>query len=315
MIFFTPPGEILRTQMLDLRYHVLGLQEATKVPQMSSCSLGIIRIAGPAYGLARHIEIWVNTVTPYGYEGKVPRCFQEKQFRVLGHAKKDGSWVVFRAATPFFTLDFVVGHAPHDSHPLEIRQKWWIGLSAFLCARSRPSTRLICLLDANSRLGAVTNDFIGDVRAEGENNNSVLCVDFIPKHKVIARPLSRSSIAMTPSLGTTLRDLKVALATCLSTGASKNPFSAATQIPTSISPLSSSGRRGKLLPTSSTSRKIMLSLPFRLLSSFVTRKPQLPQTTCSTIAVPSGSRKFGKLLARSYSLCPWLRGRSTLTPM
>ena len=56
---FSAPGrtELIRAQMDDLGYQMLGLREATRSQNASTDSQGIIRVRRPDYGNPRHIEL------------------------------------------------------------------------------------------------------------------------------------------------------------------------------------------------------------------------------------------------------------------
>ena len=159
------PGRVLMLagQFGVFGYHFVGTLE-TRVPTDSSIRVGDYKVFHSAANSKGYlgVSLWVNVREPLG---KGPPL-TDKSVAII---HSDPRRLLASIRSPTLALDIFVGHAPHSGAPKQAIREWWRRTKARLRGRPAPAKHLVCLLDANARVGQFTTEGIGKYGAAKEN--------------------------------------------------------------------------------------------------------------------------------------------------
>ena len=150
---------LLRKQVVDAGFHLMGLQEARTEPGLIRSSSHIRFCSGCAADKTLGVEFWVSLDLPYAFspQGK-PICFRSENFAVV---HSDPRILIIRHQTISFDVVFAVAHAPHSGRDeLEIEQ-WWHDFVHLLTKWQHLD--IVVLIDANQRLCDEAPPAVGDL--------------------------------------------------------------------------------------------------------------------------------------------------------
>jgi len=126
-----------------------GIQEA-RTPEGSCRCQNTLRLCSGASQGQGGVELWINLIQPYGYEGRIPLLLKQENVQVL-HA--DPQRLLARVVATHLDIFVLVGHAPHSGHPQATRSTWWTSTTELLhdlCGENKPYV----MIDANAEPGS-----------------------------------------------------------------------------------------------------------------------------------------------------------------
>ena len=171
-------AEGLAAQFHALGFHVIGLQE-TRSRQEGHVQMDHFHVlSAPASqrGVGG-IQLWVHRNIR---DGDFHLPIEPHHLRIL-HATAQR--LVVRLACGDLRVIFVVLHAPTEADD-SVLQKFWSATSAAIPKQYR-SWRLFVLADANSRVGSVCSNAVGDWHAETENLKGQYFHQWLQEHSAL----------------------------------------------------------------------------------------------------------------------------------
>lgn len=137
----------LRRQFRDLGVAIVGFQESRTAAESYQVD-GFLVIASGAIKGNLGCELWVDLRAPLVKQDGRGLCVPASACVVV-HA--DPRLLVVCIRCQALSCTVAVAHAPHSSHPLEERDRWWQQLTSVLL----PYRDVLLAVDANARLGTV----------------------------------------------------------------------------------------------------------------------------------------------------------------
>ena len=152
---------LLQKAVRDAGMLMIGVQEA-RTPQGMRIGGGFVTIAGgPSAGGHHGCELWISTELEYA-----PGQRARHTDVLMTAASPRHLLVAVRAR--MLHVDVLVAHAPCTKHSRDDVAAWWKQITREVSARQR-AVPLICMIDANARVGGRVSEAIGDAGAQPED--------------------------------------------------------------------------------------------------------------------------------------------------
>ena len=174
------PGKLqyVREQFRASGLHFIGIQEARTDPG-TSLQDKIYRLASGHEGGHFGVEIWINLMQPYAYQGRHPKHFQRSDFVVVDRAPRHLLVHVVNEDMSFWIL---CAHALHSGSPSGERETWWHMLSETI-QRHAQHDPLVVMIDANARSGPADHVHVFG-NDDVANTNTAHFREFLEEHQL-----------------------------------------------------------------------------------------------------------------------------------
>ena len=141
--------DYLRTQFIDTKLNLLGIQEA-RTQEGLSLKHGVLRLCSGSLQGQGGVELWVNLGQPFAHRGKRAILFQKRDFHV---AHRDPQRLLVRIQNDQIGFWCIVLHAPHSGSSLMHRSAWWAETQSILQQFVELHEDLVACMDANAAPG------------------------------------------------------------------------------------------------------------------------------------------------------------------
>ena len=169
--------ECLIRQMSELQVHLFAIQETRmrKTRRLTDDRYLLFQSqatergqAGILIGIAKKVAFAHSALGD-------PLYFKDEDFSVM---HQDPRRLLLRIKRHEFQCLLLACHAPHTGQPNDEIQSWWDDTMALIPLRYQ-HWDLLCLTDANARIGGEPNDSIGTCGAEGPDDKAEAFTNFI----------------------------------------------------------------------------------------------------------------------------------------
>ena len=147
--------------------HFVGIQEARTPEGVRNMSEYFSVSGGAARGM-HGCELWVSKESGI------------KQTEVVA-SSASSRHLLCAVRSKNLRLDILVAHAPYAKFGMEEVEAWWNELGAVVRARRSPAP-LVCLVDANAKVGSVMSSAVGDRSPEEQNETGQVFHSYLLEH-------------------------------------------------------------------------------------------------------------------------------------
>ena len=165
--------QLIRDQMLSLKFNFLGLQEA-RCPQICSLVDNIYRLGTGAHNGHWGVELWINLQQPFAYVDHTPILLSKSDVVVV---HQDPRILIAKIDQAMWRACLVVAHAPQSGQSLADRSIWWDHFTSILQSND-DGAPIFVMLDANAAPGQCDEQIVG-VGDLGESKSTPLFRQFL----------------------------------------------------------------------------------------------------------------------------------------
>ena len=173
--------DLVKSQLRDMRVHLVGLQETRLRPTCISPDQHFTMLQAAAddagcYGVA----LWISKELPFAHYRGQPVYVKQHDVTVLDASARH---LLVCINTSRFALTVLVAHAPYDTPHACPAEPFWEAMNSLL-NRAKAAGPVVVLTDSNGRVGSITTEAIGDLCADLETPAGAAFHTFLLRHSL-----------------------------------------------------------------------------------------------------------------------------------